>query len=50
MFWRQQKGKRLLFVVYMDDIIIAGDDASGIADLKCHLQKHFQIFVVLLRH
>jgi len=26
----------------MNDIIIIGDDAQGIADIKCCLQNHFQ--------
>ena len=32
----------LLLIVYVDDIIITGDDAQEITDLKCYLQKHFQ--------
>ena len=27
--------------MYVDGIIITEDDAQGIADFKCHLQKHF---------
>ena len=34
--------KRLLLVVYVDDIIITGDNAQWIADLNCYLQKHFR--------
>ena len=26
----------------MNDIIVTGDDAQGIANLKCYLQKHLQ--------
>ena len=33
----------LLLIVYVDDIIITGGDALGIADMSCYLQKHFQI-------
>ena len=36
-FWRQHQGKRLLFIVYVNDIIITGDDAQGIADLNYYL-------------
>jgi len=42
MFWRQHQGKKLLLVVYVDYIIITGDDAHEIAHLKCYLQKHFR--------
>jgi len=34
------KGKKLLLIVYVDDIIVTGDDVSRNADLKCYLQKH----------
>ena len=49
------KEKRLLLIVYVDDIIITGGDAWVIADLKCYLQKQFQakdlrFFYVLLSH
>ena len=29
-------------VVYVDDIVITGNDQDGITDLKQHLFKHFQ--------
>ena len=29
-------------VVYVDDIVIIGNDQNGITDLKQHLFKHFQ--------
>ena len=31
-----------LFVVYVDDIVITGNDQDGITNLKQHLFKHFQ--------
>jgi len=36
------KGKKLLLIVYVDDIIVTGDDAREITDVKCYLQKHFR--------
>jgi len=30
-------------IVYMDDIVIMGDDTKGIDSLNKYLQKHFQI-------
>ena len=41
-FWRIQHGKSILLVVYVDDIVITGDDVKGINNLKKYLQKHFQ--------
>ena len=41
MFWRIQYGKMILLVVYVDDIVIIGDDMKGIDRMK-YLQKHFQ--------
>ena len=41
MFWRQHQEKRLLLVVYVDDVIITSEDAPVITDFKCYLQKHF---------
>ncbi|XP_059627195.1 uncharacterized mitochondrial protein AtMg00810-like [Cornus florida] len=32
-----------MLLVYVDDIIITGDDASGIAQAKLHLQKSFDV-------
>nr|KYP42347.1 Retrovirus-related Pol polyprotein from transposon TNT 1-94 [Cajanus cajan] len=31
------------FVVYVDDIVITGDDSDGICHLKSHLQHQFQM-------
>ena len=31
-----------LFVVYVDDIVITGNDQDDITNLKQHLFKHFQ--------
>ena len=41
-FWRKHQGKRFLLVMYVNDIIITGDDAQEIVNLKCYLQKYFQ--------
>jgi len=35
MLWWQHQRKRLFLIMYVDDIIIIGDDAHGIAYLKC---------------
>jgi hypothetical protein len=42
-FFRHQQGKRIILVVYVDDIIITGDDEVGITKLKQFLQSQFQI-------
>jgi len=34
--------KCILLVVYVDDIVITGDNVQGISDLKSHLQQKFQ--------
>jgi len=31
-----------IFVVYVNDIVITGNDQEGIKDLKQHLFNHFQ--------
>ena len=35
-------GRCIYLVVYVDDIVITGNDQNGITDLKQHLFKHFQ--------
>ncbi|KAL9264448.1 Retrovirus-related Pol polyprotein from transposon RE1-like protein, partial [Drosera capensis] len=35
-------GKKILLIVYVDDIIITGDDSEGIVRLKQYLHKQFQ--------
>ncbi|KAJ9561711.1 hypothetical protein OSB04_006871 [Centaurea solstitialis] len=42
-FFRQKQGKKIIVVVYVDDIIITGDDEVGITELKQFLQSQFQI-------
>jgi len=34
-------GKRILIVVYVDDIVIIGDDETGICDLKAYIQHKY---------
>jgi len=41
-FSRIQHGKRIMLVVYVDDIVIIRDGTKGIDSLKKYLQKHFQ--------
>ncbi|GFZ10854.1 hypothetical protein Acr_22g0002520 [Actinidia rufa] len=40
---RQSQGRCIIISVYVDDIIITGDDASGIVQMKCGLKKAFDI-------
>ncbi|GFZ07004.1 hypothetical protein Acr_18g0011740 [Actinidia rufa] len=40
---RQSQGRCIIISVYVDDIIITGDDASGIVQVKCGLKKAFDI-------
>ena len=41
-------GIYIFLIVYIDDIVIAGDDYEGIAQLKQYLSSHFQ-FTLRLR-
>ena len=42
-FYRHSAQSRCIYlVVYVDDIVITGNDEDGITDLKQHLFKHFQ--------
>ena len=41
-FYRHSSAGRILLVVYVDDIVITGDDSKGIQELKLFLQKQFQ--------
>ncbi|XP_071705143.1 uncharacterized mitochondrial protein AtMg00810-like [Rutidosis leptorrhynchoides] len=43
LFFRHKEGRRIILVVYVDDIIITGDDSSGVVELKRFLQSQFQI-------
>ena len=47
-FWQQHQGKKLLFVVYVDGIIVTNDDVQGITDLKS--DKKTWIFAIVFRH
>ena len=40
-FFRSVAGKRIWLLVYVDDIIITGDDVIGIQNLKAFLQQQF---------
>ncbi|KAK9059484.1 hypothetical protein SSX86_020186 [Deinandra increscens subsp. villosa] len=42
-FFRHRQGRRIILVVYVDDIILTGDDETGISKLKQFLQSQFQI-------
>ena len=42
-FYRHSAPSQCIYlVVYVDDIVITGNDQDGITDLKQHLFKHFQ--------
>ena len=41
-FWWIQYGKRILLVVYVDYIMIIGNDTKRIDSMKQYLQKYFQ--------
>ena len=42
LFYRiTESGRRILLLVYVDDIVITGDDMDGIALLKSHLHRQF---------
>lgn len=41
LFTYQQKGVHLSVLVYVDDLIIAGDDTRGVAELKTYLGNAF---------
>ena len=40
-FYCHSPGGVILLVVYVDDIVITGDDEVGIGQLKTHLHSHF---------
>ena len=39
----QSQGRCIIILVYVDDIIITGDDVSDIVQVKCGLKKAFDI-------
>lgn len=41
-FVRQQTSGVIIFVFYVDDIIVTGSENEGIVELKAHLNKDFQ--------
>jgi Reverse transcriptase (RNA-dependent DNA polymerase) len=42
-FSRQHDGHITVLTVYVDDMIITGDDEGGIAQLKTRLEKEFEV-------
>nr|KYP70981.1 Retrovirus-related Pol polyprotein from transposon TNT 1-94 [Cajanus cajan] len=42
-FLHSSSGLCIYLVVYVDDIVITGDDSDGICRLKSHLQRQFQM-------
>jgi len=42
--------RRIIFSLYVDDIIMIGDDVSGINKLKLHLAKKFEIEYLYFLH
>lgn len=42
-FYRHLKGKTIILVAYIDDLIIIGDDGDEISAMKKFLSKHFHI-------
>ena len=42
MFFHTSDRGKILLIVYVDDIIITGDDNQGLDDLKRYLQNSFR--------
>ncbi|XP_042477768.1 uncharacterized protein LOC122059147 [Macadamia integrifolia] len=42
-FYRRSGVGRIFLIVYVDDIVITGDDVEGIQSLKAHLQHIFKL-------
>ncbi|KAL4025120.1 hypothetical protein IC575_013498 [Cucumis melo] len=43
LFTRQTPNGIVLLLLYVDDMIITGDDPQAISDLQCYLGKHFEM-------
>ena len=43
LFFKHQSGKIVILIVYVDDIVITGNDDDGIACLKRMLAKSFEV-------
>jgi hypothetical protein len=43
LFYQKNNGKLTVLIVYVDDIVITGDDDKGIESLKKHLTKEFEV-------
>ncbi|KAL0539908.1 hypothetical protein IC582_024129 [Cucumis melo] len=43
LFTRQTPNGIVLLLLYVDDMIITGDDPRAISDLQCYLGKHFEM-------
>lgn len=42
-FVRQSSTGIIVLIVYVDDIIILGNDSTGVADLKCYFGQQFTL-------
>jgi hypothetical protein len=43
MFYKRNVSRVAILIVYVDDIVITGDDDAGIRDLKLHLTREFEV-------
>jgi hypothetical protein len=43
MFYKRNVSRVSILIVYVDDIVITGDDDAGIRDLKLHLTREFEV-------
>ncbi|XP_051142787.1 uncharacterized mitochondrial protein AtMg00810-like [Andrographis paniculata] len=43
LFLRRGSAGITILLLYVDDMIITGDDASGISELQAHLNRHFEM-------
>jgi hypothetical protein len=43
LFYKHAENKVAILIVYVDDIVITGDNQKEIDDLKCHLAQEFEV-------